>query len=172
MEQQLPEKPNTHSESGTSVRLISEVKTLLDSLPPVGQPLEKMYGRKIICFDFDGTLHQMREWWGPDMCDGDPVPGALEMLDRTYRSGFSVAIYSSRSHQVGGRAAMCAWINRCAFDLCIGSGYNLGDALFYPIFKPPAWLSFDDRTVTAAGERTWAEWTTERLENGLPLTHS
>lgn len=65
---------------------------------------------------------------------------------------FRIAIHSSRSHQPGGIAAMQDW-------LCSALGEAMdeaaADSLFaaieWPIEKPPAMVSPDDRALTFAG---------------------
>ena len=150
--------------------------------PPVGRQ-DDIYGKKIIVFDFDWTLHQLDEWRGAHVCDGDPVDGAIPFLYRIVNAEqFHVAIYSTRSAQTGGREAMCAWLNQqdtllrqAATAECAETGATLqlfpdallGDRCFYPLSKPPAWIFFDDRAVTAQGQATWSAWPLDRIEQGI-----
>lgn len=67
-----------------------------------------MREKPILCIDFDGVLHSyMSGWKGFGRCDDPPMPGALEFLHEATRF-FRVAVYSSRSKSLRGRAAMYA----------------------------------------------------------------
>ena len=66
--------------------------------------------KKILCLDFDGVIHSYTSGWKgarsiPDM----PVTGALEFIV-TAMEYFNIAIFSSRSHQWGGKRAMKRWL--------------------------------------------------------------
>lgn len=101
----------------------------------------------ILCLDFDGVLHSYTsKYTGPDEVNDPPTPGALEALI-DYSNHFSINIFSSRSHQLGGRPAMLEWC-RTHF------GYNFTmQHLEFPHNKPPALVSLDDRALTFTG--TW-----------------
>lgn len=99
-----------------------------------------------ICLDFDGTLHSYTSGWqGHDVCLDPPVPGALDFL-QTAVEHFRVAVYSTRSAEPSGRAAMRNW---CAQNF----GLVISDQLWFPDFKPPAAVTIDDRALTFDG--TW-----------------
>ena len=95
---------------------------------------------KLIAVDFDGVFHQYQDWKGADVIDGLPVPGAIEWLTSLLNDPrFEVAISSSRNHQSGGVQAMAKWL------LDNGLVPMLLDKVRFPIHKPAAFLSIDDR---------------------------
>jgi hypothetical protein len=101
--------------------------------------------------DFDGCIHSYTSGWqGPGIVNDAPVPGALEFLVEASRY-FRVAIYSSRSGQVGGVDAMKAWLG-------IWSGKRWGElpeslaAIEWPTSKPAAFLTIDDRCIQFTGK--------------------
>lgn len=137
--------------------------------------------RPIICLDFDGVVHSYTSGWqGAAAIPDPPVPGALEFivgaLDIT-----TVAIFSSRSHQWGGRRAMKRWLRGHLVDAAGATyedtprwwqnriqrtafadpwRYEVGHAadlvvkeILWPLFKPPAHVSIDDRGFQFVG--TW-----------------
>lgn len=68
--------------------------------------------KPILCIDFDGVLHSYTSGWqGASQIPDPPVPGAVEFLLEA-RQKFTVAIFSSRSHQWGGKRAMKRWLKR------------------------------------------------------------
>ena len=103
-----------------------------------------MKSKRILCMDFDGVLHAYTSGWtrADDVAD-DPVPGAREFLEEAVRH-FEVHIYSSRSHQHGGIEAMNEWC-RAHF------GTVLTNKVFFPNYKPPAFLTIDDRAFCFRG---------------------
>lgn len=135
--------------------------------------------KPILCLDFDGVLHSYSSGWkGARRIPDPPVPGALEFvvcaLDR-----FRVAILSSRSHQLFGRFAMKRWLHRHLVATA-GSGYSdtpqwwrerIAKTAFadpwedevryaarlvirkihWPLFKPSAMVTIDDRALTFSG---------------------
>ena len=117
--------------------------------------------RKTIILDFDGVIHSYTSGWkGADVIPDPPVAGAFEFIHEALRH-FDVAIYSSRSHQGGGVAAMIKWFRE----------HRLGESaislLDFPDHKPPALVSIDDRAITFHGDfptiqsllnfKTWQE---------------
>lgn len=139
--------------------------------------------KPILCLDFDGVLHSYSSGWkGARRIPDPPVPGALEFvvgaLDR-----FQVAILSSRSHQWFGRFAMRRWLGR-NLVAAAGNDYSdtpewwrdrIAQTAFadpwddevrhaaslvvreiqWPLHKPPAMVTIDDRAITFNG--TWPE---------------
>lgn len=136
--------------------------------------------KPILCLDFDGVLHSYSSGWkGAHRIPDPPVPGALEFvvgaLDR-----FTVAILSSRSHQWFGRYAMKRWlrghliaaagndfsdtpewwstrISQTAFadpwrDEVRWAADRVVAEIKWPLFKPPATVTIDDRALTFTGE--------------------
>lgn len=144
--------------------------------------------KPILCLDFDGVLHSYTSGWkGATVIPDPPVPGALEFVVGALER-FQVAILSSRSHQWFGRFAMKRWLRkhliaaagkdfsdtpewwagrisetafadpwqdevRWAADRVIGE-------ILWPLHKPPAMVTIDDRAITFNG--SWPELETLR----------
>ncbi|MGU3659258.1 hypothetical protein [Methylobacterium fujisawaense] len=112
-----------------------------------------------LVLDFDGVLHSYTSGWkGADVVPDPPVPGAKEFILAALKK-FEVVVVSSRSHEPGGRHAM-AWFMANHFGA--GVSYNLDDdehkAIFedgivrFPLHKPPAFVTIDDRAIQFTGE--------------------
>lgn len=102
--------------------------------------------------DFDNTVYGYQSGWlGPDVLPDPPVPGALQFLAAATER-FRVCIYSSRSHQEGGRQAMQQWLENNLLD---HFGYLplWLDKIEWPTDKPAALVSIDDRVICFDG--TW-----------------
>ncbi len=143
----------------------------------IQQAQEKVIERKhkpILCLDFDGVLHSYTSGWkGADVIPDPPVPGAIEfILDAM--DEFEIHIFSSRSHQVGGIDAMRDWLRKCSVSM-IDSGIFQDDPMLcfldciqWPIEKPPAMISIDDRGLLFTGK--WPS--IETLKNFKPWNKS
>jgi hypothetical protein len=109
--------------------------------------------KPILCIDFDGVLHSYSSGWqGPDVVPDPPVPGAIAFLREAVQH-FSVAIYSSRSHQPGGQAAMRAWLSFWAErERPPGAEVKFLEQIQWPLEKPGAFVTLDDRALTFTGE--------------------
>src|SRR5687768_4276382 len=96
--------------------------------------------KRILCLDFDGVIHAYTSGWqGAATIPDPPVPGAIVFL-RAAVEHFSVAVFSSRSHQPGGIAAMQAWLAEwSARELPPGADLAFLEQL-------------DDRALTFTGE--------------------
>jgi hypothetical protein len=114
---------------------------------------------KTLCVDFDGVIHSYSSGWlGADTVPDPPVPGALDFLIMA-STWFDVAIYSARSAQPGGIAAMKAALKRWLTGPGDGVGYaRMNDAeefvekiLKWPTAKPAAFLTLDDRVMCFDG---------------------
>ena len=123
-----------------------------------------------LCLDFDGVLHSYTSGWeGANVVSDPPVPGAIPFLLSAVEH-FEVNIFSSRSNQDGGVAAMREWLYRhiaahlievqhvgvlealdLAHDLALG-GRSRFPCLYFPSVKPPALVAIDDRAITFTGE--------------------
>lgn len=138
-------------------------------------------GKPILCVDFDGVIHGYDSGWkGARRCDDPPVPGAALFLLKAVQH-FQVAVLSSRSHQWGGRRAMKRYIRQLLWDGCLAhtdemqrawtatqgrpaewipwTAYDVRDvadhihkAISYPLFKPPATVTIDDRAIHFDGD--------------------
>jgi len=121
----------------------------------------------IICVDFDGVIHSYASGWqGVSVIPDPPVPGAIEWLMQHLPEpeglggcfappfeGPIVQIYSSRSKSWFGRRAMKRWL--------IANGlpreYIDDRILKFPVKKPAAFLTIDDRAICFTGEFPTAE---------------
>jgi hypothetical protein len=111
---------------------------------------------KIICIDFDGVLHSYTSGWkGPRKIPDPPVPGAIEWLMRIagtpdsvscfVSNEFQACIYSSRSKSWGGRRAMKKWLLKHGLDA------RWLEIIKFPVKKPAAYLTIDDRAICFDG---------------------
>ena len=137
-------------------------------------------GKPILCLDFDGVLHSYTSGWkGARNIPDPPVPGALEFVVTALES-FTVAIYSSRSHQWGGRRAMKRWLKDHLYRAgCISweetpkwwqdriaktvfadpwedevdwAARGVVREIKWPNHKPSAMITIDDRALTFTGK--------------------
>lgn len=107
--------------------------------------------KPIICVNFDGVLHSYASGWqGANIVNDGPVPGAMEWL-ASLTHHFTVCIYSSRSRQAGGVAAMQQAIYRWVQEETDMTPGWLSQ-LQYPKEKPAAFLTIDDRAICFKGE--------------------
>ena len=118
--------------------------------------------KPILCLDFDGVIHSYASGWkGADVIPDPPVPGAFDFIIRATLQ-FRVAIFSSRSNQPGGLDAMKAWLGRHAIEYAARDDVGVADAaaavravlseIEWPLEKPPAMVTLDDRAVTFTGQ--------------------
>lgn len=110
--------------------------------------------KPILCIDFDGVLHSYNSGWkGAGIVSDPPVPGAVAFLYAAQRH-FDLAIFSSRSNQPGGidamRGALTMWI-MAELGNEAAEAHRLIEALQFPLEKPPAHLSIDDRALRFDG---------------------
>jgi hypothetical protein len=124
--------------------------------------------KPILCLDFDGVIHSYTSGWkGADVIPDPPVEGALQFIVAAMEH-FTVAIFSSRSHQPGGKQAMQQWLGYWSVDPLHGmpSDFDHGawGAIQWPLEKPPAFVTIDDRALTFDG--TWPDMVT--LKNFKP----
>lgn len=135
-------------------------------------------GKPIISLDFDGVINSYTSGWqGARNIPDPPVPGALQFIV-TALDKFEVHIFSSRSNHPGGREAMKKWLMKHFREIAPcstatpewwrafivngpfeGAWANMVDAaarvvvneIFWPIEKPPAFVSIDDRAIQFNG---------------------
>ena len=123
--------------------------------------------KPIFCCDFDGVLHSYTSGWeGADVVSDPPVPGALGfLLEATLH--FRVFVYSARSHQEGGIAAMQNALERWMWEVSPAAADDSDEAqaaetkrilhafvhetLEWPTFKPAALVTLDDRVLRFTG---------------------
>jgi len=111
--------------------------------------------KPILCLDFDGVIHSYTSGWsGAAIISDPPVRGALDFLVVAHKH-FNVQIYSSRSSQPGGIEAMQEWLQYCLEEHA--PEINVIELVYkhikWPISKPPAMVTIDDRALTFNG--TW-----------------
>lgn len=135
----------------------------------------------ILCLDFDGVLHSYSSGWkGARNIPDPPVAGAMAFLLDALAADFEVAIHSSRSRYFGGRRAMKAWLRHHMLDhfwersgthqhAVRGNPFtamdiedqlrpeaeSVIDRITFPLWKPAAFVTLDDRALTFAG--TWPD---------------
>jgi hypothetical protein len=112
--------------------------------------------KPILCLDFDGVIHSYASGWkGADVIPDPPVPGALQFIIAAMEH-FTVAIFSSRSCQPGGREAMIQWLGYWSVDPAHGMpgdfDHGAWGAIEWPQEKPPALVTLDDRAITFTGK--------------------
>jgi len=106
-------------------------------------------GKPILVVDFDGVIHSYTsKWQDATIIPDPPVPGALRFL-REALSHFEIHIFSSRSHQDGGIGAMHQWLLKNS--LADGFGSEWLQHIRWPLEKPPAKITLDDRAITFTG---------------------
>ena len=105
--------------------------------------------KPILSIDWDGTLHNYTSGWqGAHIIeDCGLTEGAVTFL-REASKHFTIAIFSSRSHQTGGIDAMKTYLAR----FMLGDDRKVFDAIEWPTTKPPAFLTIDDRAITFTGK--------------------
>lgn len=108
--------------------------------------------KPILCLDFDGVCNRYDHGWqGAAVISDDAVAGLFEFLVEAAEH-FDLQIYSSRSHHPGGIEAMRAWFaaQHGRWQAATGRSEAL-PALGFPLVKPPAWVTLDDRALTFEG---------------------
>jgi hypothetical protein len=116
-------------------------------MAPVGEQM------KILVLDFDGVLHSYTSgWMGASIIPDPPVEGAIAFLREAVKH-FAVNVFSSRSNDQFGREAMRVWIAYWATKQRLSNDEDTSWHLkiAYPPFKPPAFVTLDDRTITFSG---------------------
>jgi len=102
--------------------------------------------KPILCIDFDGVIHSYQHpWINAEIIQDPPVPGAIEWLE-SLLDDFEVCIYSSRSKTNSGIEAMQNWLWKWY------ASNKLMDNLKFPMQKPAAFLTIDDRAICFEGE--------------------
>lgn len=117
--------------------------------------------KPLLCLDFDGVCHSYTSPWTNVWTIPDPpVAGLFEFLQEAFKQ-FRVAIHSSRSEAVEGRDAMRDWFVANAIEHFMyhadvkfsprEDALLLVAKLEFPIYKPKAMVTLDDRAVTFKG---------------------
>lgn len=110
--------------------------------------------KPILCLDFDGVLHSYTSGWkGASVIPDPPVEGAMRFIWDA-QDHFRIAIFSSRSHQPGGKLAMKAWLAVHFRKHWAADRTRCDDILAeieWPDKKPAAFITIDDRALTFNG---------------------
>ena len=121
--------------------------------------------KPILCVDFDGVIHSYTSGWkGATEIPDPPVPGALIWLADAL-DYWDVCIYSSRSSQEGGIAAMKVWLEMHVVQDANNARAFISQ-LRFPTEKPAAFLTIDDRAICFDGD--WSKLDPEALLNFKP----
>jgi hypothetical protein len=111
--------------------------------------------KPILCLDFDGVCNSYTSGWqGADIIPDDAVPGLFEFLEQA-APYFDIQIFSSRSHQPGGREAMQTWLEEQRRKWRENGGRQGSEeevSISFPTHKPSAFVSLDDRAITFNGQ--------------------
>jgi hypothetical protein len=98
-----------------------------------------------VAVDFDGVLHSYTSGWTGALPQDPPNDGALDFIQSILDAGYLAVIYSSRASNIGGEAAILAWLRHWGFpDLPITNK------------KPMAIAYVDDRAV-AFTNNNWGD---------------
>ena len=101
--------------------------------------------KRTLLLDFDGVIHSYTSGWVQhNVIPDPPVPGAFAFIAEAVLF-FEVAIYSSRSSKTMGIEAMRAWFTDH------GLSAEVLEQLTFPLEKPPAFVTLDDRAITFTG---------------------
>jgi hypothetical protein len=111
--------------------------------------------KPILCLDFDGVCNSYTSGWqGADIIPDDAVPGLFEFLEQA-APYFDIQVFSSRSHQPGGREAMQTWFEEQRRKWRENGGWQGSEeevSISFPTHKPSAFVSLDDRAITFNGQ--------------------
>lgn len=111
------------------------------------------HGRTLV-LDWDGTIYSYASGWkGVSVMDDPPVPGALDFI-REAMQHFSVCIYSARSSSPEGRLAMHDYlVENWAkhFGMTEEEAMEELVPIRWPLHKPYAFVSIDDRAIQFCG---------------------
>lgn len=121
--------------------------------------------KPILCLDFDGVIHSYSSGWhGANFIPDPPVEGAIARLHE-YVKHFEVHIYSSRSSSDTGREAMRNWLEYWLVKETETKieALETFNAIHWPMDKPPAFLTIDDRAVNFNGDWAHSAWSSESL---------
>ena len=110
--------------------------------------------KPILCLDLDGVCHSYTSGWkGAAVIPDEYVPGLFEFLE-SIKNTFDIQIFSTRSHQEGGKEAMVTWFYEQRKLWRSRGGNHIGEeslTLSFPTEKPPALVSIDDRCLLFTG---------------------
>ena len=113
--------------------------------------------KPILCVDFDGVIHSYDKGWQDGKIYGKVVPGFFEWA-LAAQEHFRLVIYSSRSKDEEGRAAMLNWIQVQHLNWLATQPLGGANTWIHYEFvheKPAAFLTIDDRALTFNGN--WSD---------------
>lgn len=127
--------------------------------------------RPTIVLDFDGVIHGYSKGWQNGEIYDDPVPGFFEWAEEA-KKHFMLVVYSSRSDSHKNMKPMRDWF------IVHLQGYRWehpdSDLVItdfdFPLRKPPAWVSIDDRVIRFEGRWDVDELKPENLIKFKPWT--
>jgi hypothetical protein len=120
--------------------------------------------KPIVCIDFDGVIHSYISPFNILDAPDPPVLGALDAMQRFIKNGWEVNVYSSRSHSPAGLRVMRDYLTRWA--VAEGGDYGWTLEVVFPMHKPPAVVSIDDRGLTFEGD--WSKFDPKELREFKP----
>ena len=132
-------------------------------------PIEsrKKSGPPVLVLDFDGVIHSyMTPCAKTSEIPDPPVEGAMVFLREAMRH-FAIHIHSARSLTLRGRTAMWEYIVKHyahAHSLAYNDARKELSKLNFPVCKPHAHVTLDDRAITFTG--SWPDL--ESLKNFKP----
>ena len=131
-----------------------------------------MSDKPILCLDFDGVIHSYTSGWkGADVIPDAVTEGFFEWAERAAQH-FRLVIYSSRSKEPAGIAAMQAWFveQRRHWREYEGGKHTIEAPLEleFATEKPAAFLTIDDRGLTFNGNWRDEGWSPKRLLDFRP----
>ncbi len=116
--------------------------------------------KPILCLDFDGVCHSYTSGWqGVNNIPDPPVDGLFEFLYKA-KDEFIIHIYSTRSEGDACRSAMMKWFSKYFTKYMFAKYPELENEFEYfmcpkwlnfPIDKPSAFVTLDDRAMTFVG---------------------
>ena len=142
-------------------------KTILRRAKEIAPP-EKWPDKPILCIDFDGVIHRYSNGWQGGVIYDDATDGFFEWAEKAAQF-FTLTIYSSRSKDEDGRAAMMGWMFEQRRKWREKGGKHETEAPLSFGFadeKPAAFLTIDDRAVCFDGD--WSKLEPEKLRAFKP----
>ena len=124
---------------------------------------------RMICIDFDRTIHRYSEGWMDGRIYDPVVPGFFEWAaDMTRSGGFELIVYSSRSKTEAGIKAMQHWLTH-QYRLWAQDHPEHPPLTFsFAHEKPAAWVTIDDRAIQFRGNWQAPELAPEAVRDYKP----
>lgn len=120
--------------------------------------------QKNLCVDFDGVLHMYTSpWLAAHIIADGPVPGAMDwLIEATSWAEYKIMIYSGRSRERKGIAAMSNWIEEQLYSQGLRPILveEIMERIHFTSEKPAAYLTIDDRAFCFTGlfpDKIWLD---------------